>query len=244
MGWHENRAGPYNHDLVIEVSRLAASERQATGDLIAALMEFDRRRLYLGEGCSSLFTYCTDVLRLSEHTAYARIQAARAARKFPSIIRLLVDGSVTLTAVVMLAPHLDADNHEGLLAAARHKNKRDVALLVARLHPQPGVPSTVRKLPVREAIQALAPTSIATSAVSKPASAPPAAPDVPCRVEPLSDNNRVPQAASIRALAPEQYKVQMTLTRPTIEKLRRVQDLLRHTISIISCRTLPEARQA
>jgi hypothetical protein len=35
--------------------------------LLALLMELDARRLYLGEGCSSLFTYCTQVLHLSEH---------------------------------------------------------------------------------------------------------------------------------------------------------------------------------
>ena len=47
--------------------RLAAEERKATAQLIAALAELDARRLYLGEGCSSLFTYCTTVLHLSEH---------------------------------------------------------------------------------------------------------------------------------------------------------------------------------
>ena len=66
--------------------------------------ELDVRRLYLGEGCSSLFTYCTQVLHLSEHAAYGRIEAARAARRFPVILELLTDGVVTLTAVTLLAP--------------------------------------------------------------------------------------------------------------------------------------------
>jgi hypothetical protein len=56
-------------DLLSEVKTLAAGERQATARLIAALAELDARRLYLGEGCSSLFTYCTEVLHLSEHAA-------------------------------------------------------------------------------------------------------------------------------------------------------------------------------
>ena len=64
--------------LLAETKRLAAVERRATADLIASLMELDSRKLYLGEGCSSLFTYCTQVLRLSEHAAYGRIAAARA----------------------------------------------------------------------------------------------------------------------------------------------------------------------
>lgn len=62
-------------------------------------MELDARKLYLGEGCSSLFTFCTQILRLSEHAAYGRIEAARAARRFPAVLDLLSDGSLALTAV-------------------------------------------------------------------------------------------------------------------------------------------------
>ena len=55
------------------------------------------RRLYLQPGYSSLFTYCTRCLHLSEHVAYGRIEAARAPRKFPIILEHLADGSMTLT---------------------------------------------------------------------------------------------------------------------------------------------------
>ena len=104
-----------NHDLLAEVQRFAAREREATAHLIAALMEIEVRRLYLGEGCSSLFTYCTQVLNLSEHAAYGRIEAARAARRFPVILERLLDGSLTLTSVCLLAPHLTAANHIAVL---------------------------------------------------------------------------------------------------------------------------------
>src|SRR2546430_642478 len=134
--------------LLIHVKALAVSEREATARLIAALAELDARRLYLGEGYSSLFTYCTQCLRLSEHAAYGRIEAARAAQKFPVILELLSTGSITLTTVCLLARHLTAGNHEQVLAAARHKNKREVEQQVAALSPRPDVPSTVRKVPV------------------------------------------------------------------------------------------------
>jgi len=49
------------------VKGLAVNGRHATAQLIAFLAEMDARRLYLAEGCSSLFTYCTQVLHLSEH---------------------------------------------------------------------------------------------------------------------------------------------------------------------------------
>jgi hypothetical protein len=64
---------------------LAARERHATAALVASLAELDERRLYLGEGYGSLFSYCTRVLHLSEHAAYGRIEVARAVRRFPPI---------------------------------------------------------------------------------------------------------------------------------------------------------------
>src|SRR5512132_2306046 len=119
--------------LVSEVSRLAREERQATAQLVAALAEFDARRLYLPAGCSSLFTYCTQVLHLSEHAAYHRIEAARAARRYPEILDGLASGDLTLTAVTLLAPHLTEANHQQLLRVACHKSKREIELVVAAL---------------------------------------------------------------------------------------------------------------
>ena len=54
-----------NDELLERVKSLAEQEREATASLIAHLAELDARRLYLAEGYSSLFTYCTQVLCLS-----------------------------------------------------------------------------------------------------------------------------------------------------------------------------------
>ena len=94
---------------------LARSEREATADLIAHLAELDARRLYLGAGFSS-----------SEAEAYNRIEAARAARRFPAILDMLGDGALSLTTVRLLAAHLDDDNQRELLAAASRKSRRQV----------------------------------------------------------------------------------------------------------------------
>src|SRR5436190_18066209 len=101
-----------NPQLIAETIRAAGGERESTTVLIGLLVELDARRLYLKEGFSSLFMYCTRVLRLSEHAAYHRIEAARAARQFPIILQMLADGTVTLTTVALLRPHLTVDNHQ------------------------------------------------------------------------------------------------------------------------------------
>src|SRR5215472_1289725 len=86
-------------ELLAEAKALAAVERRSTAQLIAALAELDARRLYLPQSCRSMFTYCTEILHLSEYAAYARIEAARAARRFPCILKLLESGAITLTTV-------------------------------------------------------------------------------------------------------------------------------------------------
>ena len=44
------------------------------------------------------------VLHLSEHAAYGRIEAARAARKFPPILDAVASGAIHLTAANLIAP--------------------------------------------------------------------------------------------------------------------------------------------
>jgi hypothetical protein len=93
-----------NHALLAETARLAGDERHTTAQLIALLAEVDTRELHLGEGYSSLFTYCMHALHLSESAAYDRITAARASRKFPVILERLMNGAVTLTTEPVALP--------------------------------------------------------------------------------------------------------------------------------------------
>jgi len=133
-------------ELVARVEALGADQRRVTVTLIASLTEFDARRLYLRQGFSSLYTYCVEHLRLSEHAAYNRIEAARTARRFPVVLDLLTSGDITMTTVSLLGKHLTAENHLALLDAARRKTKREVEAQVAALAPRPGLRSAVRPL--------------------------------------------------------------------------------------------------
>jgi len=212
-----------NHELLLRVKSLAQGEREATAVLIALLAELEARRLYLAEGCSSLFTYCTQVLHLSEHAAYGRIEAARMVRRFPVVLGMLEDGSVNLTTMGLLASQLTAENHRELLDMARHKSKRQVEELLARLRPQPPVSASVRRLPT--ARLTAAPLGIATA----PRSGPSSASATPDPRSPATTLSRL-RPAVVTPLAPRRYKVQFTASAETVEKLRLAQDLLRHQI--------------
>jgi len=116
-------------DLLAALDDLAMQHRELVATLAEHLAEVERRSLYLALGYSSLYVYATERLGLSEHEAYLRIHAARAARRHPEIVEGLRSGELTLSAVKLVAPHLEA--HPELLAEARGKSKRQVERAVA-----------------------------------------------------------------------------------------------------------------
>ena len=208
-----------NAELLEEAQRLATSECQATAALVRCLIEVEDRGLHLSGGWGSMFVYCTDVLHLCEGAAYNRIHAARMARKYTEILERLADGSVTLTAVRLLGPHLTAENCERVLGLAKHAKKRAIEELIASLDPKPDVPSVVRRLPQPAAVPVV---KVAT------AREPPVS---------LSEQATIPTRMMaavarpfVQPLAPERYKLQLTIARETHDTLRQLQDLLRHAI--------------
>ena len=136
-------------ELLRRLPELLRDSRRVEADLVAYIGEVDARRLYAREASPSMFAYCTQVLHLSEFEAYLRIAAARAARQHPSLLQRLREGSLHLTAVAKLAPHLTQENRETVLARAAHRTKREVEELIAELAPRPDAPTVVRKLPDR-----------------------------------------------------------------------------------------------
>lgn len=214
-------AGLSDVDLLRRTSELAGRERGATVELIAHLAELDSRKLYREQGYGSLFSYCTEALRLSEHATFNRIEAARASRAFPVILDLLAEGNVNLCTVRLLAPHLTAENYERVLAEASGRSKREVEVIVAGLAPQPDAPASVRKLPPPAAARGPNAVSLVPAPVATPHGivAAPAADAPPPAHRPI-----------VAPLASDRFRVQFTVGRETHEKLRQLQDLLRREI--------------
>jgi hypothetical protein len=245
-----------DQDLLARLETLAGKEREATAELVAHLAALDSRQmLYAAQGYGSLFSYCTQALRLSEDAACNRIEAARACRRFPLILDLLASGSLSLTSVRLLAPHLTAENHESVLARARDRKRREIEALVAELAPRPDLPSTVRKVPCRTATRQSSPVfavgpgtgpglepGSALRPAPDPAHGPGAAPALgpAMNSQPSAADFAIASAASalpvtprpiVQASAPTRYRVQFTIGQETHDKLRRVQALLRREIS-------------
>ncbi len=181
-----------DRELLRRLNELVGRERHVEADLLLHLGEVEARRLYLEEGCSSMYGYCVDVLHFSEGVAGQRIRAARVARRFPLLLERLRRGEVHLAGVSVLATHLTKENHVELLERARHKTRNAIEEIVADLAPKPDAPSLVRKLP--EPVPVSAP-SAAGSTASAVRSAP----------EPARYERRTPEP-----LGQKRYKIQLT----------------------------------
>jgi hypothetical protein len=135
---------------------------------------------------------------------------------------------VSLTAVRLLAPHLTTENHRAVLESARGKTKLQVQEIVARLSPQPDVPASVRRL-AAPATHPPSPATVRSGDASPPQTpprdlSPPAAP-------PAASSAPLPaRPAAVAPLSPDRYRLQLTISGDTLEKLRLAKDMLSHAV--------------
>jgi len=191
-----------------------ASNRSSTADLLAHLAEFDFRKRYLPAGYPSLFAYCVGRLHLSEDSTRKRIQAARIARRFPTLFEAVADGRLHLSAVVLLAPSLSPENADALIAAATHKSKAEVRRLLAVRFPRPAVEDRVTPIP--------APPLTLTACEDAPGHIEPGTGSPEARHAPGHAGSRL----QVTPLAPEAYEVRFTVDREAHDDLRYAQSLL------------------
>ncbi len=226
-----------DQELTTALRRLAQDEREATVALIVHLAEFDARRLYEPAGFSSLFKYCRAVLRLSEDAVYNRIQSARAARRFPVIVDMLLARTLSPTTARLLARRLTPENHEELLSTASGLGKEDVEELLAARFPEPETKASIRRVQTA-ALVTVPPmgASPATGAAPEVGAAPATRSSAPPEVAfPTSDDatsSCTPAAtrSTVRPIAAERYEVRFTATAEARERLRFAQDLLGHAV--------------
>jgi hypothetical protein len=230
--------------LLRELTAMVSRDRETTAMLLAHIAEVDARRAYAGAGYSSLFAYCVEELRFSEDASYKRIQAARAARLFPVLFEAVADGRLHVTAVCMLAPHLNPQNLDELIRAATHRKKIDLEAWLAVRFPDfgsakgPALVSSITPVAARSNVAdgglELALEQVASHAQEGLDS--PWEEDASEEVRvgstklPAADSElALEQVAEVR-MRPEHYLVRVTIGRVTHDKLRYAQALLSHAV--------------
>ena len=227
--------------LLRDLAALVNQDRATTAALLAHLAEVDERRLFLPAAYPSMYAYCVGELRFSEDVASKRIQAARVARRIPAIFTALADGRLHLSAVLLLAPHLTAENARELIETAAHKTKSEIETLLAERFPRtellpwvqvlatPGAPTPAPNESDREStVKDLqhAPGHVGTCA-AQPSSGRvgPGAPSAPGRMEASAPRPK------LAPLGPQRFALQLTIGQSGYDKLLYARALLGHAAS-------------
>jgi hypothetical protein len=114
---------------------LLRREQGAMADFLVALAEFDRKRLWLELGHSSLFYFLHRELGLSKGASHFRKTAAELVQRFPEVIEPLRDGRLCITSIVELAKVITPENRAEILSRFFHCSKSEAKAVSAELLP-------------------------------------------------------------------------------------------------------------
>ena len=204
-------------DLLEHLHTLVRTDRQNTAQMLAYLSEMDERKLWAKLGYPSMFAMCTERFHMSESIACKRIWAARATQDFPALLTMVRRGEVHLSGIVRLRKHLTEHNAAQVLEQAKHKSVRQIEDLVAALAPKPDAPSRI--VPIKS------PSTNHGSARARSSSLPTSVPETK-RTRAVTP----PPRGQVTPLAPQRYKLQVTVDQETRDVLSQLQDLLGHQV--------------
>src|SRR6187402_1778109 len=227
-----------NSELLARLAELVQQSNVLTAQLLAHLVELEERLLHLELGFSSLFAYCVEALGMSEGTAGRRVTAARVCRRFPELFERVARGELHLCALCALAPHLNAENANELLAASKGKTRRQVEELLAARFPRPDVREQIRRLPARVQVPLgpSEPIPLPTRAIDA-APSPAIGPEVPAFLPnplpptvsaPASDSRR--RARELEPLSTDRFGVHFTADAELRELIERARALASHRL--------------
>ena len=131
-----------------ELKRLYARERTAMVDFLLALVEFDRRRLYLELGYNSLWKFCLEGLHLGEGATNLRTRAVTLLQQFPSLVEPLRDGRLTLSTLCEIGKILTRDNLADIVERAAWKTREEAEEIVASVRPKQAVSEGLFRAPL------------------------------------------------------------------------------------------------
>jgi hypothetical protein len=127
-----------------ESSRILAgllrSENGAMADFLVALAEFDRQRMWVQLGFSSLFDFLHRELGLSRGSAHYRKVAAQLVQRFPEVVEPLRSGKLCITVVLELAKVITPENRAEVLPKFFGLSKQEAKAVAVEIRPAEVVP--------------------------------------------------------------------------------------------------------
>jgi len=125
------------HSRAIDVAR---RYKDAEVDLLEILQEVEKHRVHYHKGCSSLFDYTVQKLRLSEDVAYSLIRVFRKSREVPELKEAMRAGEMTLTNAKRIASVLSPKNQQVWIQKAKTLSSRQLEKELAAVNPKLATP--------------------------------------------------------------------------------------------------------
>jgi len=212
-------------ELLARIPAMVQAERIAIADVVEHLMEVERRRLYLDQACSSLYTYCQERLGYSEDAALKRARVARLALRLPRVLDELRSGAIHLTGLFLLDRYLNDENAEELLGAARGTSRRALEKMLALRFRRPDVPPRIEVLDG-------AAGGMTGGSHHEGASGP--SPWFSCPETATSTSSRASHSDEFRSriepLSTERYRVEFTASAALRAKIEQARELTSHAL--------------
>ena len=217
-----------DQQLLDTAKKFPVAEARLHADQICVFAEIARRRLHLKAGYGSLFSYLVKELGYSKACAYQRAEIAKASQRWPILLHMLENRSLSLATAALVTKHLDGKSGLKLLQEAAGKTKEDVELIIARRTNKPVCRDTMRPIGVRPSPGSAAVSEESVTDIASPATSPatsPAKEGGPSQAAlalPIADSadDFVPRPEDII------IKVSFATNKGVADKLSRVKDLL------------------
>ena len=110
-------------ELLTRAGTLVAEERRITAEIICALREIERRRIYLEMGFGSMFDLLTRHFKYSPGAADRRISAMRLSRDVPDVAKSIESGKLSLSTASQVQHFLINEKKRGKDYSAEDKCK-------------------------------------------------------------------------------------------------------------------------
>ncbi len=135
-----------NHEIIRKGDRAVHSRHELSIEILDCLVEIEGRSIFLKEGYSPLFDYCTRRWHYSPPKAGRFIAAARCMKNFPAVRNLLSRRRITLCGVSGIAGILTHENSNRILQVVSGKKFVEIEKIVASLKIAPKTRESIRPI--------------------------------------------------------------------------------------------------
>src|SRR4051812_4765830 len=131
------------HERALEISK---KFQENESELIEILYEACCEKVYLAMGCSSLFIYARDFLKLSENNSYTYCAIAKKSRAVPELKEEIRNGNLAVSKAARIVSVLTPETKSEWIPKAIELPKAQLEREIVRVHPELERRETIRKV--------------------------------------------------------------------------------------------------